>query len=93
MRVRIAAVWEALRASYWFVPTLMSAVAAGLAFLTVTLDEMARQGTFRQLDWVYTGGARRDARAAVHDGRPGGNCRRGALCTVGARGPHAPRTP
>lgn len=39
MHARLVKVWETVRASYWFVPTLMSVGAILLSFLTIAADE------------------------------------------------------
>jgi hypothetical protein len=36
---RLVKLWETVRASYGFVPTLMSLGAVGLSFVTIALDE------------------------------------------------------
>jgi len=41
MKSRLLSLWESLRTSFWFVPTLMAAAAVGLAFGTVKLDSSA----------------------------------------------------
>jgi uncharacterized membrane protein len=38
LRARLAAIWERLRLSFWFVPALMSAGAAVLALITLAVD-------------------------------------------------------
>ena len=38
MRLRLLALWDALRSSYWFVPSLMAVGALGLAWLTLRFD-------------------------------------------------------
>jgi len=48
--------WNAIRASYWFVPSLMAVLAAGLAFGALRLDAEVAEWEAGWLDWVYTGG-------------------------------------
>jgi len=43
MKTRLLAYWDALRTSYWFVPTLMAIGAVGAALLSVTFDRRARE--------------------------------------------------
>jgi uncharacterized membrane protein len=39
VRLRLLALWDALRSSYWFVPSLMAVGALGLAWLTLRFDQ------------------------------------------------------
>ncbi|MGE0521295.1 MAG: DUF2254 domain-containing protein [Candidatus Binatia bacterium] len=39
MKIRLAAVWDALRTGYWFVPSLMMVAALGLAWSTLQVDQ------------------------------------------------------
>lgn len=50
-------VWDYLRASLWFVPTVMALAAVASAFGTVTLDERMTAEWLSHLGWRYTGGA------------------------------------
>jgi uncharacterized membrane protein len=56
IRARLDARWEQLRMSFWFVPSLMSAGAAVLAFLTLTLDAQLNDESLSGLGWIYGGG-------------------------------------
>lgn len=56
VRTRLWQWWENLRASYWFVPALMSLAAVALSFVTIKLDEELRDDMVRGLGWIYTGG-------------------------------------
>ncbi|NUZ06785.1 DUF2254 domain-containing protein [Piscinibacter koreensis] len=49
--------WERLRASFWFLPSLMAVAAAALAFAGVTLDEAFTDRLLSGFGWLYTGGA------------------------------------
>lgn len=49
--------WEAVRASYWFVPTLMLAGAGVLAFGMITIDQRVDNDSLRGLSWMFGGGA------------------------------------
>lgn len=57
MRAQLLKYWERLRSSFWFLPSLMAALAVGLSFATVALDQTVTQKWLRSLDWVYNGGA------------------------------------
>lgn len=52
---RIRTTWERLRASYWFVPSVMAAVAFGLAGGLVTLDDWLDSGRLQDAAWLYGG--------------------------------------
>jgi uncharacterized membrane protein len=54
---RIRQLLEAIRSSYWFLPTVMTAIAAAGAFCLVWIDEVVRNHWVLKLDWIYTGGA------------------------------------
>ncbi|RPI28996.1 MAG: DUF2254 domain-containing protein [Chloroflexota bacterium] len=56
MKVRFQAFWDSALSSYWFVPTLMAALAIGLSFLTIYIDRTYRVETIRELGYVWTGG-------------------------------------
>ena len=49
--------WERVRTSYWFLPSLMTALAAALALGIVQLDENVQEHWILELDWIYTGSA------------------------------------
>ncbi len=48
--------WIALREGFWFVPTLMAAIAAGASFGTVALDHALGESTIGRSSWGYSGG-------------------------------------
>jgi uncharacterized membrane protein len=48
---------EGVRSSYWFVPGLMLLMGGGLALLLVSLDHRVQGAPFRDLWWVFSGGA------------------------------------
>ncbi len=48
---------ERLRSSFWFLPILMTGLAAGLAFATVALDASISDQWLRAFGWAYAGGA------------------------------------
>lgn len=52
---KLTKLWDALHSSYWFLPSLMSAIAILLAFIILNFDRtnpFANQGVW----WLYTGG-------------------------------------
>ena len=53
MRSRLGRLFGVLRASYWFVPTLMTFGSALLALFMIRVDENLDLETFRQLGFVY----------------------------------------
>jgi uncharacterized membrane protein len=53
---RVTAQWNRVRSTYWFVPSLMTVTAIGLAFLTLYIDQSAAADA-AWLSWVYGGGA------------------------------------
>ncbi|MCC6508371.1 MAG: DUF2254 domain-containing protein [Pirellulaceae bacterium] len=55
MTTRLRKYWESFRSSFWFMPTLMAASSAILAFGTVFLDE-SLPGTWHRTGWIYGGG-------------------------------------
>jgi uncharacterized membrane protein len=57
MRTRLNKVLERLRTSYWFVPTLLVALAIALSYATVWIDLVWRIDTGGQRFWVYGGRA------------------------------------
>lgn len=57
MRPFLLNYWEQFRSSFWFVPSLMTGAAAGMAFATVALDGAKADEWMQNLSWAYTGGA------------------------------------
>ena len=51
--VRVLALWDALHSSFWFLPAIMAAVAIGLSFGLVRLDDALGEGVYRKLAWIY----------------------------------------
>ncbi|HEX2910930.1 MAG TPA: DUF2254 domain-containing protein [Chloroflexia bacterium] len=45
MRTRILSIWDGLRGSYWFVPTLMSLLTVLFSFVTLQLDHTLKEQT------------------------------------------------
>lgn len=54
---KLIQIWDSLKSSYWFIPTLMAVVAVALAFILLTLDRSGFYGPTERWDWIYTGGA------------------------------------
>jgi uncharacterized membrane protein len=54
---RLALVLDALRASFWFLPTVMTIVASGLAVGLVLADRALGDETIRGAVWLYAGAA------------------------------------
>ena len=55
--VRLANVWDALRGSFWFLPALLTVLAAGLALGLVALDRHGGDPEPGPSLWLYAGGA------------------------------------
>jgi len=56
MRARLLLIWESLRSSLWFVPTLMVIGACLLAFGAVVLDQQVKDRALTGYWWVFSGG-------------------------------------
>jgi uncharacterized membrane protein len=57
MSNRLSLLLDALRGSFWFLPTLLSLGAGALAIGLVALDVWVTGSTLRGVRWIYTGGA------------------------------------
>jgi uncharacterized membrane protein len=55
LRTRIHSNWDALLASYWFIPLLMVVAACGLSILTADLDDRYRLEVVGRLPGIFTG--------------------------------------
>jgi uncharacterized membrane protein len=53
MRAHLSKYWNALRSSYWFVPTLMTLAAIVLSFLTTAADAAFGSSWIEGADWIY----------------------------------------
>ena len=53
MHVRLLSLWESLRASYWFVPSLMTASAVLLSVVMIMLDTSLDAHWVDSLGWIY----------------------------------------
>jgi uncharacterized membrane protein len=56
MTVKLQKAWETARASYWFVPTLMTVGAMALAFGMLALDTRFGDEVVDDLGWIFSGG-------------------------------------
>lgn len=56
MGARLRLLWERVHSSYWFLPGLLLATAAGLAFVATWLDRNMDQEWLRGLTGVFSGG-------------------------------------
>lgn len=52
---RLLAVWDKLRGSYWFVPTLMCLTAMMLASICLDLDHTSQAAQWKALGWIQRG--------------------------------------
>ena len=55
--VKLAKLWDSLHSSYWFVPTIMTAIAIALAFTMLSLDRAGYYTLIEKWGWIYTGDA------------------------------------
>lgn len=56
MPIWLLKIWDDLRSSYWFIPTIMSAAAICLAVLTLWADARLGSEWVSSIQWVYSGG-------------------------------------
>ena len=49
--------WESLRTTFWFLPSMMTVTAGALAVGVVAVDRITPNATLRGLNWAYNGGA------------------------------------
>lgn len=54
MKIHPLRIWDDLRSSFWFLPTLMVAGAGGLAALTIGWDESVTAEQLARWDWIVT---------------------------------------
>lgn len=57
MTVKLNHAWESLRATYWFVPALMTAAAAAIAVAAVALDRRLGAEVVDEMGWIFSGGS------------------------------------
>ena len=53
MHARLIKAWETVRASYWFVPSLMAAGAVALSFVTIAADEAVGADWIDRVELLY----------------------------------------
>jgi uncharacterized membrane protein len=56
MRARISQWFDVLRTGFWFVPSIMLALSAGLALTLLYVDERFDPGIRNSIAWAYSGG-------------------------------------
>jgi uncharacterized membrane protein len=54
---RLSLLLDALRGSFWFLPTLLTLAAAALAVGLLLTDRRVESSAIREVGWIYTGGA------------------------------------
>lgn len=54
--MKLIAVWQALRSSYWFIPTLMAMGASAIAYALVSINDIIPPEAVSKLRWLYAGG-------------------------------------
>lgn len=57
MKILILRVWDRVRSSLWFIPTLMAIIAVSLALTSVALDRQVTNWLLHAWGWTFTGGA------------------------------------
>lgn len=57
MRLLLLKYWDRIRSGFWFLPTLMAAIASVLSYGTVAVDSMLTARGTHVWSWIYTGGA------------------------------------
>ena len=55
MRARLFSLWESVRASYWFVPSVMALGAFCLSFLMIQADVRTPDNWISVIPWLYSG--------------------------------------
>lgn len=51
--VRLLVLWDRLRGTFWFVPSLMTIGAIALSFALSTIDSAIEDDVYRRLEWIY----------------------------------------
>lgn len=57
MKLLVLKYWDRIRSGFWFLPTVMAAIALVLSYATVELDVLLQARGISAWSWVYTGGA------------------------------------
>ncbi len=55
MKTNLLNFWETLRASYWFLPAVMTGLAVALSFLTISIDQSLGTERSDLFSWFYAG--------------------------------------
>ena len=53
LKTRLLSVWDRLRSSYWFIPSLLTLGAIGLSFATTALDGVVGDTWIGNVKWLY----------------------------------------
>ena len=53
MRAHLLDLWDTLRSSYWFIPSVMAVLAVVLSFVTTAADGRLGPGWIDQVPWLY----------------------------------------
>jgi uncharacterized membrane protein len=56
MKIQVGKLWNSLRSSYWFVPSLLALGAILLALILIQVDRKIQAEQVEKLNWLYTGG-------------------------------------
>ena len=56
MIIKLSNYWDRLRASYWFLPSVMAIAAAVASYLMAYVDESFSSEFIEHVNWIYTGG-------------------------------------
>jgi uncharacterized membrane protein len=57
MMMRLRALWDSMRGTYWAVPSSMATAAVLAALIMIDVDRALTADLLNRLTWVYTGGA------------------------------------
>lgn len=57
MKAQFLKLWDYLRASFWFLPSILAAGAVVLAYAAVSIDEGVDEKWLQEHGWLYSGGA------------------------------------
>jgi uncharacterized membrane protein len=52
MKARLSHLWDSLRSSLWFVPTLMTVAGVALSFATIALDQAVHYEWLSTFGWI-----------------------------------------
>jgi uncharacterized membrane protein len=57
VKARLLSIWDNVRSSYWFTPSILGLAAVLLSTLTLTADQALSGGMLQRTAWFYTGSA------------------------------------